>query len=151
MTKQDGWQSSDDMLKELDNLRQEFDLDNEPRMRVIVASLVERGVYKETPYTKQCNNAFNDNMLSMVLSYGAYWHEYREPLNCPICNADLRSEHGPPFKREVGVYSMETDHTTHYACPDCKQEFNRFPPGNPFYNPEIAKKSKPIEISDEVD
>jgi ribosomal protein L37AE/L43A len=50
--------------------------------------------------------------------------------DCPYCHTDLRGEPIPDdakhlfgglshFSALIGVYSLETDRTTHYRCPAC--------------------------------
>src|SRR5574340_130842 len=54
-----------------------------------------------------------NSVWSMVGGWGARWHEWRPPFECPHCKADLRDHRtGPPFKREVGRYDMARDRTT---------------------------------------
>ncbi|PED16335.1 hypothetical protein CON01_00365 [Bacillus thuringiensis] len=55
--------------------------------------------------------------------------------SCPHCNASLQGEPIPlgvqmyygttHYSRKIGIYSMETDRTTHYQCPDCEQQWKR--------------------------
>jgi len=64
--------------------------------------------------------------IYMVDCYGAAWFEFRGPLSCPLCSADLRDyEHGAPFKREIGVYDSGADRTVAWRCPDCGGEWLR--------------------------
>ncbi len=58
--------------------------------------------------------------------YGPDHDKWREPLECPHCKADLRDHKaGPPFKREIGQYSLERDMTVGYQCPDCGKWWSR--------------------------
>lgn len=54
----------------------------------------------------------------------------REPLNCPLCSANLIGDEIPAedqhlfgashFKREIGIYDLYLDKTVEWECPDCK-------------------------------
>lgn len=64
--------------------------------------------------------------LQMVKGWGAYWHRYQEPLNCPHCAADLRDlVNGPPFKREIlwkDYARLNGKRLSKTICPDCRQD-----------------------------
>lgn len=70
--------------------------------------------------------AANPNgVLDMVHGYGARWFEYKSPLDCRHCHADLRDlSMGPPFKREIGILDRR-DRTIAFQCPDCQKEWMR--------------------------
>lgn len=107
------------LLATLNYERCRFLQSSRERMQAIVDELVNRGEYKETPAMKKYKCSF----MRMVDGYGAWWHHYRTPLECPHCKVNLRDEEsGPPFKREVGKYNLDTDQTTGVFCPDCKKE-----------------------------
>ena len=83
-------------------------------MVVLVEELVRRGHYPEKTVT-------GTSVLTMVENYGVYWNQWAAPHQCRNCKADLRDhEHGPPFKREIGIYDTAIDRTTYYRCPDCQ-------------------------------
>ena len=55
---------------------------------------------------------------------------------CPLCGADLdggpiperdRENYAPPYRwsRRIGIYSIETDRTVAWMCPDCKGQWER--------------------------
>ena len=118
----EGSEEVDDLLQELDSLRSKFtqitSLDDQ-RMDNIIAELVERKVYFETPMIRKFSN--DKPYRKMVECWGVYWFRYSAPFECPLCEANLCDEvHGPPFKREIGMYSMELDRTTRMICPDCE-------------------------------
>jgi len=110
------------LLDSLDKERRKFTRSNQELMQLMIDELVVLGVYPTTKIMKE----HNYTPMSMVEGYGARWHEWSEPLNCPHCGADWRNfQSGPPFKREVGVYSREQDRTTEWMCPDCKKSTPR--------------------------
>ena len=133
--------SDDELLLALKEEREKFTKSDKDIMLAMVEALVERGVYQDTPQTLRYKEdaeaedakeyQLKNRFLRMVEGWGEDWHKYREPLNCPHCDADLRSEEGPPFKREIGIYMY--DRTAYYKCPDCGQLFNRFPKGHPYH------------------
>lgn len=112
------------MYKELDNeqLLKELDTErsrrfsDEAKMKAMIGELITRGVYpKETVPGNPTKDIYR-----MVSGYGVYWFQWREPLNCWHCKADLRNlESGPPFKREIGRYDDRLDRTVYTTCPDC--------------------------------
>jgi len=64
----------------------------------------------------------------LISGWGARWHVWREPLQCPHCKADLRDHRtGPPFKREIGQYDMDEDRTVAFICPDCGLDLSAGP------------------------
>lgn len=115
--------SDDDLLDELDDERQKFTAADSNVMRRMVDELIRRGVYPAETVEGNPNNVF-----TMVEGYGAYWHVWRPPFECPHCKADLRDHRtGPPFKREVGMYDDVKDCTTGFICPDCKVNLSAGP------------------------
>jgi hypothetical protein len=108
----------EDLLQELDQERRKYDAHNS-RMEEIVEFLVAEGFYPA--FSKMGRPALN-----MVENYGVRWHEWRDPLECPHCNSDLRDHrHGAPFKREISIYDQNLDRTVEFRCPDCEQTINR--------------------------
>lgn len=109
-----------ELLKELREERNKFEPQN-PRMQEIVDSLVELGEY---PVDTPAQLEYGYTPLRMVESWGVDWHKWREPNNCPHCDADLRDHaNGPPFKREIGQYDRSLDRTVAWVCPDCKEQW----------------------------
>lgn len=106
---------TDALLKELKEEREKFTKANDEKMEHLVALLVLAGVYPAIS-----NTGFD--ALAMVNGWGAYWHQWSEPLQCPECKADLRDHVvGPPFKREIQVIPNRTQEGRYYIeCPDCK-------------------------------
>lgn len=56
---------------------------------------------------------------------------------CPSCKSNLQGKPIPEeyrhcygkhthFSRLIGIYSQETDRTTHWQCPDCGYTWDRF-------------------------
>lgn len=110
--------SAVDLLKMLDEERGKFTESNKEIMQLMVDELVTRRIYGRV-------SGINMTALEMVECYGAYWFEWREPLNCPACSADWRDlEHGAPFKREIGISDGDTVYK--WKCPDCGHQFPRF-------------------------
>lgn len=113
------WLSSyddDTLLALLSAERNKFTRSNEALMREYVDELIARRVYPthwpvQDPYER-------------VRGWGAYWHVWRDPLNCPHCNSDLRDQKwGPPGKREIGL--SNGDSIRRWRCPDCEKEWPR--------------------------
>ena len=101
----------------------EFTKSDKDIMQGFVDLLVTLGVYPESTPAME-NHGYTH--LQMVESWGAHWHEWREPLSCPSCGSDWRDqESGPPFKREIGIYSQGQDRTAAWKCPDCGEEMPR--------------------------
>lgn len=107
--------SNEKLLDQLDEERRKYTKADRQVMEDMIGELVIRGVYPAKP------RAPGNTLLGMVHGYGARWIEFRGPLACPHCKADLRSPSGPPFKREIGIYDEGRDYTTHFECPDCRQ------------------------------
>lgn len=112
-------------LKHLKAEREKFTESDEKLMRVMVDRLVEAGIYP--PLSAELTGPrCNLTPLKMVEGWGADWHIYRSPLNCPHCNADLRDPQGPPFKLEIGIEIRGLyDGVAYYQCPECKGAFSR--------------------------
>ena len=111
-----------DVIALLKAEREKYSRKDKNVMQRCVDELVRRGHYpKSTPTMEK----YGYTHLSMVEGYGVDWCIYREPLNCPKCNADFRNlESGPPFKREIGIEITEKyDGVDHFQCPDCGHEF----------------------------
>jgi hypothetical protein len=110
------------LLDQLDNERRKFTQADEEVIQRLVNKLIELGVYPTTSTMTKYGYSIRD----MVDGWGARWHIWSEPLACPKCKADWRDlESGPPFKREIGIYSDYTDSTIALYCPDCRAEFSR--------------------------
>ena len=110
-------------LRALTKEREKFTQSDKVKMQKLVDDLVEMGEYPNDVITKLRSGM---TPLTMVEGWGANWHKYTGTLNCPHCNADLRDlKTGPPFKREIAIYDMYADRTTHFQCPDCKQSIAR--------------------------
>ncbi len=104
------------LLKILDDERRKFTEDNEKKISLLVAALIDKGVYPAKTVPGNGNT-----VRAMVSGWGPYWHKWEEPLNCPHCKVDLRDlKTGPPFKREIGIYDRARDRTDHFVCPDCE-------------------------------
>lgn len=102
------------LLVNLQTERQKFTKADDDLLRALVNRLIEIGEYPATGFA-------GHSAFQMMDGWGAYWHRYQEPLNCPHCETDLRDlKAGPPGKREIGIYSRERDRTMHYQCPDCQ-------------------------------
>ncbi len=112
------------LLDELDQERQKFTRSDKEKMKEMVDLLVSAGIY---PPMNEKMAKQGSTHLSMVESYGARWHVYDSPLECPHCKADLRNhESGPPFKREIGIEVRGFyDGVAYYNCPDCGANFSR--------------------------
>ena len=64
------------------------------------------------------------------------FHDPTFPVECPSCKsllrytAIVRHPTGPKketFSRAIGIYSIQTDRTVAYKCPDCDHEWPRHP------------------------
>ena len=83
----------------------------------IAEKLVKLDYYPEsTPYMKKHNKTLAD----MVFEFGINWIEYSMPKICPNCCEDLRSEDGPPFKKEIAIIDYEMNMIVDEVCPSCK-------------------------------
>jgi len=110
--------TDNELLGMLDEERKKFSRSNEELMRHYVDELIARRVYP--------THWPGPDPHARMRCWGAYWHLYREPLNCPHCNADLRDrKSGPPFKREIAHSDRRLDCTTHHSCPDCEKTWGR--------------------------
>ncbi len=88
-------------------------------MDQMIEQLIARGVYSAKPQEGNPSTT-----KRMVECYGATWHIYRQPLECPHCKTDLRDMRaGPPFKREIGIEA--NDRVSHFECPDCQKTITR--------------------------
>lgn len=109
-----GEMDSEEILRELKEERRKYP-SNEERMKELCNLLIDMGVY---PKTSQMGH----DAYKMVTFYGVNWHTFEEPHFCRHCKADLRDHvHGPPGKREIGIYDRGLDRTVEYRCPDCKK------------------------------
>jgi hypothetical protein len=107
-------------LAELDAERNKFTRSNERTIARMIQKLINCGEYPEEWNGKPLD------VWSRVQGWGAYWHRYREPLNCPLCKTDLRDrEWGPPGKREIGHSDLRLDCIVRWSCPDCKGSWPR--------------------------
>ena len=113
------------LLDRLDEERRRFSNADDRVVRALAQELLLRGEYREpigTPHEKKPFVPL-ESILGAVWGYGARWHRYREPLRCPLCQADLRDhDNGPPFKREIG--RIERDRVAGWNCPDCGKAFS---------------------------
>lgn len=90
---------------------------DEAKLHQLIDEAICRDLYPKETVSGNANTVFE-----MVRGYGARWFEWRGSLQCPYCEVDLRDhEHGPPFKREVGIYSQSQDRTVGFQCPDCQK------------------------------
>lgn len=111
---------ADRLLVLLEEERAKFGNANKELMQAFVDALIEYGEYPSELTPVMVKQGITH--LEMVEGYGAEWHRWREPLECPHCATDLCArESGPPFKREIGIYSRELDRTTGFKCPDCDE------------------------------
>lgn len=107
------------LLLELKEEREKYTSSDKAKMQALVDQLIVLGVYPAV-------SKINLPALSMVDAWGVYWHEWREPLCCPHCSANLcDQENGPPFKREIAIYCRELDETVMFRCPDCENNIGR--------------------------
>lgn len=98
------------IFDQLEDLR--FTSDDDELCAFLVHRLVQGGVYPAL-------SGIGLSAMRMVRAYGARWHEYREPLQCKFCQADLCNRvAGPPFKREIG-FQFEHDYVEEVRCPEC--------------------------------
>jgi hypothetical protein len=110
--------TDEELLALVEAERALFTRSNKDLLRRYVDELVARRVYPShwpgpTPYER-------------MSGWGAYWHRYEEPLNCPLCNTDLRDQTwGPPGKREIGRSDIYLDRIVEWHCPDCKGSWPR--------------------------
>lgn len=111
--------TDDALLAVLSDERSKFTQADDKAMKVMIDELVRRGVYPS-------QEGKTNDVYSMVSGWGAYWHQWTGPMNCPSCNADLRDhKNGPPFKREIGLYDQGRDRTVALRCPDCSVTWAR--------------------------
>jgi hypothetical protein len=110
-------QTNEELLDALDAERDKYGKANDMLMHDMVDELVNRGVYPQTtPAMVECHYTH----FTMVESWGARWHLYCEPHNCPHCNADLRDVlHEPPGNRKIGLEMY--DRCVAFICPDCRK------------------------------
>ena len=111
-----------EIIAELDTERQKFTKSDQAKMVGLIDQLVASGEYVPTPHTeKRKSQGVKNPFLEMVESYGADWHRYSEPHNCPSCGTDLCDrKNGPPYKREISSGGP-------CWCPECKGVFDRYP------------------------
>lgn len=108
--------NAEELLDALQDEREEYTKANENVMQAYIDALIECGEYPKSVTGSRSTH------LSMVKGYGVTWHRYSGPLECLHCRTDLKDHvNGPPFKREIGIYSTALDRTTGYKCPDCDQ------------------------------
>ena len=122
---------TDKLLQELDAERNKFTESDKEKIQILVDQLVNAGAYPPISETMAKRGTTH---MSMVEGWGAYWHIYKQPHNCPHCNSDLRDrENGPPFKREIGIEVRGLyDGVAYFSCPDCGGKFSR--KGTPLQN-----------------
>ncbi len=102
------------LLEELKAEREKFTKADDEKMDHLISLLVLAGEYPATTKTQ-------NTVKQMVSGWGAYWHRWTEPLECPKCHTDLRDhKNGPPFKREIQIYPNRNSSRYHMECPDCK-------------------------------
>jgi hypothetical protein len=110
----------DTLLQLVREEREKFTRRDTKLLHILIDELIKRGVYPAQSKT-------GNSIYAMVDGWGAYWHIWNSPLNCPSCNADLRDhEHGPPGKREIAIYDRMLDRTVAFRCPDCGHEWSRY-------------------------
>lgn len=107
-----------ELLGLLDEERGKFTRSNQDLMQRYIDELIARRVYP-THWPAP-------DVHERVRGWGAHWHLYSEPLNCPHCNADLRdTTWGPPGKREIGHSDLYLDRIVSWQCPDCGKKWPR--------------------------
>ena len=94
------------------------------KLTKLVKRAQKMGIYPRDTVLRNPNT-----VLNMVKYYGTRWFEWKEPLSCPYCGVDLRAPEGPPFKREIAIYSQRLDRTVGYRCPDCGKTLSTDPGG----------------------
>jgi hypothetical protein len=93
---------------------------NRERNTFLFESLIEELISRDV-YPAETVEGNPNTVRAMVEGWGAWWHQWSEPLECPRCKADLRDfKLGPPFKREISHVDPGRDEVTHSSCPDCK-------------------------------
>ena len=132
--------TDNELLEVVEKERNKFSEADDNLLKGYVDELVKRGVYPQTPMMLE--NEYD--AFHMMEGWGAYWHQFRGLLNCPHCQADLRSPSGPPFKRELGFEDpILYDGVAYEVCPDCKGAWTR--QGTPLTQEEV-KNLKREEI-----
>ena len=116
-------QEVESLLRELREERSNLFGTEKPRMQELVDILVQAGVYPtDTPAQKK----FGYTPKQMVICWGVEWHRWKDPLNCPHCDSDLRDHtNGPPFKLEMGKSDSDLDMISEWKCPSCHQTWPR--------------------------
>lgn len=98
--------------------RGKFTRSNEELMRELTDELIARRVYP--------THWPGPDPHERVRGWGARWHEYSEPHDCPHCGADLCDRKwGPPGKREIGQSDLRLDRIVGWKCPDCGKDPKR--------------------------
>lgn len=106
----------DSLLTTLDTEWRKFTKSDPALMHQMIDELVCRGVYPAKPAEGNPNTVYQ-----MVDGWGARWHVWREPIECPHCRTDLRDHRtGPPGKREIGLSNRESVYA--WKCPDCGRD-----------------------------
>lgn len=113
--------SAEELLIALSEERAKFTKSDDDKMRYLISKLIEMGEYPAETAEGNPNTVWG-----MVDGWGAYWHRWSGVLECPHCGADLRNhESGPPFRRQIGMYSRKRDRTMGWKCPDCGNTWRR--------------------------
>lgn len=114
--------SDEQLLSECDRERQKFTRRDDQIFFAMIDELIRREVYPKETLPGNPNT-----VRQMVEGWGAFWVWWSGRTTCPHCQTDLRDlKTGPPFKREIGIYSQEQDQTISYCCPDCGKEWDRY-------------------------
>lgn len=114
------------LLDRLDEEKRQFSKADAAVVRSLLEELVRRGEYREPIGTPHEVRPFVPlaSIEKAVDNYGARWHRFRAPHECPKCKADLRDHwNGPPFKREVAHVAY--DRISEWSCPDCGKTWPR--------------------------
>lgn len=108
--------TDDELLGLLQEERNKFTRSNARLVHQYTDELIARRVYP--------THWPGPSVHERVHGWGAYWHVWRDPLNCPHCNSDLRDQKwGPPGKREIGL--SDGDSVRRWRCPDCGKKWPR--------------------------
>lgn len=111
--------TDDELLGLLDDERKKFTRSDEALMREWTDELIARRVYP--------THWPGPDAHERVRGWGAYWHLYKGPHNCPHCGSDLCDRSwGPPGKREIGISNGDSVYA--WKCPDCGKDPKRTPP-----------------------
>lgn len=111
------------LLNKLNQERSKFTESDKDKMQKMIDILVAERVYPSEPTPAMKKHGYS--LLTMVESWGVDWYKYDGAMTCPSCFALLIDEkNGPPFKKEIGIYSIEEDRTIDTVCPECYKSIN---------------------------